>query len=108
MAKATSSISSSKRDAERLREHRCAVIYLARYRAKKAVEAHIRAQGKRPTIYSPGQLRALGQAELELNRISLIAEAEKAIATWPGFAYLRCADESGPTTMVKTGDRGWA
>lgn len=77
---------------ESAREHRCAVIHLARYRAKKAVEAALRAQGKRPILYSPAVLRALAEAKLELNRISLIAEADKAIATSPHFAYLRRAN----------------
>jgi hypothetical protein len=70
-------------------EHRSAVICLARYKARKAVEAQIKALGRRPMTYSPAQLAALAKAELELNRLSLIAEAEKAIATWPGFKRWR-------------------
>jgi hypothetical protein len=80
---------SPKQIAEREREHRFAVISLARYKARKAIEAQIRALGKRPTTYSPAQLKALAQAELELNRISLMAEAEKTIATSPLFARWR-------------------
>jgi hypothetical protein len=54
MAQAKPILSSKreKREAERLREHHCAVIHLARYRARKAVEAHVRAQGKRPLLAS--------------------------------------------------------
>ena len=94
MAKAVRSLS-PKQIAERERQHRFAVISLARYRAKKAVEAQIRAQGKRPTFtYSPAQLKALAQAEFELNRIALIAEAEKIIARSPLFRRLVLPQQS--------------
>jgi hypothetical protein len=85
MAQAVRSLS-AKQIAERTQQHRQAVIQLATYRARKATEAQLRALGKRPTTYSPAQLKALAQAELELNRISLMAEAEKTIATSPLFA----------------------
>ena len=88
MAKAVRSLL-PKQIAEREREHRFAVIHLARYRAKKAIEAQIRAQGKRPIAYTPAQLKALAQAEFELNRISLMAEAEKTINASPLFARWR-------------------
>ena len=74
---------------KKLREHRFDVIHLARYRAKKAVEAALRDQGRRVTLISPSELRVMAQAELELNRISLIAEVEKTIATSPLFARYR-------------------
>ena len=86
---ATRSLSPT-RVAKKLRDHRFAVISLARYLARKAVEAQIKVQGTRPTFtYSPAQLKALAQAEFELNRIALIAEAEKIIATSPLFARYR-------------------
>ena len=88
MAKATRSLS-PKQIAERERDHRFAVISLARYRAKKAIEAQIRAQGKRPIAYTPAQLRALAQAEFELNRIALIAAAQKTVNTSPLFKRWR-------------------
>jgi hypothetical protein len=69
-----------------LADHRFAVISLARYRARKAVEAAIKEQGQRPRTYSPAQLRALAEAELALNQISLMAEAKKAVNTSPLFA----------------------
>jgi hypothetical protein len=78
MAKAVRSLS-PKQILERTQQHRSAVIQLATYRARKATEATLRALGKRPTTYSPAQLKALAQAELELNRISLMPEAEKTI-----------------------------
>jgi hypothetical protein len=88
MAQAVRSLS-AKQIAERTQQHRQAVIQLATYSARKATEAQLRALGKRPTTYSPAQLKALAQAELELNRISLMAEAEKTIATSPLFARWR-------------------
>jgi hypothetical protein len=94
MAKAIRSLS-AKQIAERTQQHRSAVIRLATYRARKATEAQIRALGKRPTTYSPAQLKALAKAELELNRISLMAEAEKTIATSPLFARWRLPSEPG-------------
>jgi hypothetical protein len=80
---------SPKQILERTQQHRSAVIQLAAYRARKATEAQLRALGKRPTTYSPAQLKALAKAELELNRISLMAEAEKTIATSPLFKRWR-------------------
>ena len=88
MAKAARSLS-PKQIAERERQHRFAVIHLARYRARKTVEAALRDQGRRVTLIPLSELRVLAQAELELNRISLIAEAEKTIATSPLFARYR-------------------
>ena len=80
---------SPKQIQERMRDHRFAVISLAKYRARKTVEAQLRDLGKRPTLYPPAQLNALVKAELALNRIALIAEAEKTIATSPLFARYR-------------------
>ena len=53
------------------------------------VEAQIKAQGKRVIAYTPAQLRALAQAEFELNRIALIAAAEKTVNTSPLFKRWR-------------------
>ena len=88
MAKAVRSLS-PKQIAERTQQHRFAVISLARYKARKAIEAALRAQGKRPTLYTPAQLNALAMAEFELNRIRLIAAAEKTVNTSPLFARWR-------------------
>ena len=100
MAKAIRSLS-AKQIAERTQQHRSAVIRLATYRARKATEAQIRALGKRPTTYSPAQLKALAKAELELNRISLMAEAEKTIATSPLFARWRLPSANLTTNAQK-------
>ena len=42
-----------------------------------------------PNLTSTSQLAALARAELKLNRISLMAEAEKTVATSPLFARYR-------------------
>ena len=80
-----------KRAAERLREHRFAVIHLARYRAKKAVEAELKSKGVRVTLVRPAEIRLLAEDYLAQHRERLCAEAEQAINTSPLFAYLRCA-----------------
>ena len=87
MAKATS-ILSPKRAAERMRRHQLAVRVLALMRAKKAVQAQIRAKGQRISDYSAKAINHLAEAELECNRTRLIAEAEQVIAASPLFAYL--------------------
>ena len=92
---------SPKQILERTQQHRSAVISLARYKAKKAVEAQIRALGKRPITYSPAQLKALAQAEFELNRISLMAAAEKTIATSSLFARWRLPSANLTTNAQK-------
>ena len=80
---------SPKQIAERERQHRFAVISLARYKAKRRVQEQLRAQGRRVSLIRPAEIAALAQAEFELNRISLIAAAEKAIATSPLFKRWR-------------------
>jgi hypothetical protein len=75
-----------------LEEHRGAVISLARYRARKVVEAMLKEQGRRVSLIRPAEINALAQAELELNRISLMAEAKKTVNTSPIFARWRHDD----------------
>ena len=106
MAEATRSLS-SKRAIERIRRHRHAVIELAMQTAKKSVLAQLRAQGLKVADFSARELRVLADAEFERNRARLLAEAEVAIATWPGFAYWRCAELSNnaqPATPCSTGE----
>jgi hypothetical protein len=93
MAEATRSLS-PKRALGRMRRHHHAVIVLARQRAKKSVLAQLRAQGPRPQHFSAREISLLADAEFERNRARLIANAEHSINTWPGFAYLRCAELS--------------
>ena len=87
---------SPKRTAERMRQHRHAVMVLALMRAKTAVQMQIRAKGQKLSDYSAKEISRLAEVELDRNRASLIADAEHAIATWPGFARWRlpCAELS--------------
>lgn len=80
---------SPKRAADRLRQHQLAVRVLALQRAKKSVQAQIRAKGQRISDYSAKEISHLAHAELERNRERLMAEAAEAIATWPEFARWR-------------------
>ena len=102
MAKASRSLS-PKQIAERERQHRFAVISLARYKARKAIEAQLGALGKRVTLYNPAELKALAQAEFELNRISLMAAAEKAVNTSPLFKCYRL--DANIKTNAQTGQQ---
>ena len=88
VAQATRSLS-PKRAAERIRQHRAAIMVLAMQAAKRAVKALIRARGQKLAEFSACEISVLAEAELERNRAQLIAEAEHVIETWPGFAYLR-------------------
>jgi hypothetical protein len=88
MAQATRSLS-PKRALERMQRHRHAVILLALQRAKRSVQAGIRAKGLRICDFAAKEITLLAEAELERNRAQLIAEAEEAIATWPGFERWR-------------------
>ena len=91
VAKASRSLS-PKRLAERMQQHRQAVMVLARQSAKRTVKDHIRAQGLKLAEFTARDLNELAEAEFERNRAQLIAEAEHLIETWPGLAYLRCAE----------------
>jgi len=88
MAQATRSLSPN-RALERMRRHRHAAIVLALQRAKKSVLSQLRAQGLKPQHFSAREISMLADAEFERNRARLIAEAEHAIETWPGFARYR-------------------
>ena len=76
----------AKREEKRQRDYRAAIIQLANYRAKKVVEAALKDQGKHVSLVPIAEIRALAEAEFKLNWVSLRAEAEKTIATAPGFA----------------------
>ena len=88
MAQATISLS-PKRTLERMQRHRHAVMVLAMQRAKKAVQANIRAKGQRIADFSAREITLLAEDYLAQHREQLWAEAEHAIATWPGFARWR-------------------
>lgn len=80
---------SPKQILERTQQHRQAVIQLARRAAIKAVNANLRAEGARLTLAPPRTIRLFANAYFAVHRDELIAEAEHAIATWPGFARWR-------------------
>jgi hypothetical protein len=88
MAEANRSLS-PKRAAEKMRQHRHAVMVLARQSAKKSVVAQLRAQGLKPQHFLAREITLMAEAELERNRARLVAEAEHTIETWPGFARWR-------------------
>jgi hypothetical protein len=61
----------------------------AKQSAKRAVRAQIRANGQKIAQFSAKEITLLAEAHLAQHRERLRTEAEHAIATWPGFAYLR-------------------
>ena len=74
--------------AERLAQHRQAVSTLAMQEAK-TVQADIRAKGQRIADFSAREITLLAEDYLAQHGEQLRAEAEHAIATWPGFARWR-------------------
>jgi hypothetical protein len=93
MAKAVRSLS-PKQIQERIQQHRQAVMIVALMRAKKAINAKLRAEGVRLTCVLPAVINAQARDYLAQHREQLIAEAEHAIATWPGFARWRLPDRA--------------
>jgi hypothetical protein len=75
--------------ADRLAQYRRAVITLAHQSAKKTGQADIRAKGQRIADFSAREITLLAEDYLAQHREQLWAEAEHAIATWPGFARWR-------------------
>jgi DNA invertase Pin-like site-specific DNA recombinase len=70
-------------------------------RAKKAVQANIRAKGQRLADFSAREITVLAEDYLAQHREQLRAEAEHAIATWPGFARWRLPDCANLSTFVQ-------
>ena len=85
---------SPKQIQERTQQHRQAVMVLARRCARKAVERQLQEQGLKPRYMALREINLFAQDYLAQHREQLRAEAEHAIATWPGFARWRlpCAD----------------
>jgi hypothetical protein len=77
---------SPNRIAQKLREHRHAVIVLARQSAIKAIKAQIRAQGDKLSQVPGRTIRVFADAYFDVHRERLIAEAGQIIATSPYFA----------------------
>jgi hypothetical protein len=80
---------SPKRTLERMRQHRQCVIVLARQSARKAIKAQLRAEGLKLSQFSAKDISIRAEAWFDVHRQELRAEAEHAIATWPGFARWR-------------------
>jgi hypothetical protein len=85
MAKATRSLS-PKRAAERMQRFQSAIRTIALFRAKKAVQAQIRARGERIAGYCCREINLLAGIELERNREELINKATADVLTFPEFA----------------------
>jgi hypothetical protein len=100
MAQAIRSLS-PKQILERTQQHRQAVLILAHRRARKAVERELKAQGRRLTCIAPAEINALAREYLTQHSERLRAEAEHAIATWPGFARWRLPSANLTTNAQK-------
>src|SRR6516162_1438290 len=77
-------------------QHHQAVMILAHRRAKKAVERELQSRGLKPRYMPPREINQAAHDYLAKHREELRAEAEHAIATWPGFQRWRlpCAQIS--------------
>lgn len=82
-------------EAERVRRHRSAIITLSLYRAKKAIERQLQAQGQKLAHYSCRELRLMAEDYFDLHRDELIADAAHVIATSPHFARWRVSGRKG-------------
>jgi hypothetical protein len=74
MAQAVRSLS-PKRIAERMQQHRQAVMILAHRRAKKAVERELQSRGLKPRYIAPREINQLAHDYLAQHRPELSAEA---------------------------------
>ena len=79
---------------QRMLRHRSAVMTLARMRAKKSVLLALRAQGLKPQHFSAREIAVLTEYYLNQHRAELMGEAAETIATWPGLASWRRAEEA--------------
>jgi hypothetical protein len=79
---------------QRMLRHRSAVMTLARMRAKKSVLLALRAQGLKPQHFSVREIAVLTEYYLNQHRAELMGEAAEVIATWPGLARWRSAEEA--------------
>jgi hypothetical protein len=92
---------SPKRAAERMQRFHGAVRTIALYRAKKAVQAQIKARGQRISDYSCRDITVMAEAEFERNREELIARATQMVATFPEFSRYGCAQISSDAQKEK-------
>ena len=83
---------SPKRAAERMQRFQHAVRVIALLRAKKAVQAQIRARGERISDYPCREMSMLAEAHLAQYRDELINKAMAVVATFPEFSPYVCAN----------------
>jgi hypothetical protein len=83
---------SPKRAAERMQRFQAAVRTIALFKAKKAVQAQIKARGQRVSDYSCRDISLMAAVELERNREELINKATAVVATFPEFSRYGCAN----------------
>ena len=100
MAQAVRSLS-PKQIHKRTQQHRQAVMILAHRRAKKAVERELQSRGLKPRYIAPREINQLAHDYLAQHRPELLAEADHAIATWPGFARWRLPSADITTNAQK-------
>ena len=77
------------RATQKLQQYRSAVITLAHQSARRAIKRQLQAQGVKLHDVSAKCIAIWAEAWFDAHRQELIAEAEHAIATWPGFARWR-------------------
>jgi hypothetical protein len=92
---------SPKQILERTQQHRQAVMVLAHRRVRKAVERQLQEQGLKPRYMALREINLLAQDYLAQHGEQLRAEAEHAIATWPGFARWRLPSADITTNAQK-------
>jgi hypothetical protein len=92
---------SPKRAAERMQRFRSAVRTIALLRAKKAVQAQIRAKGERLSEYSCRDISLLAEAHLTQHLDELVARATLVVATFPEFSPFVCANLIAKRTKPK-------
>jgi hypothetical protein len=88
----------SRKAEERARLFRAATMTLASLRARKAVEAQIRARGEKVAQYSAADLREQADAYLRCH-LDLVAQAAEACLTFKEFAGLDVASVCIPTVL---------
>jgi hypothetical protein len=77
---------SPKRAAERMQRFRSAVRTIALFKAKKAVQAQIRARGERIAQYSCREISVLANAHFAQHQEELINRATAVVVTFREFA----------------------
>jgi len=92
---------SPKRAAERMRQHRHAVMVMAMLRAQRAVQADIRAQGLKLAQFTAKEISVLAEAYMAQHREEPITKAVADVATFPEFARYLCAELSSHAQTPK-------